>query len=173
MINGGHLKPITPMTTFGFDNVIAALAYIRSGKHYGKIVISNAEKADVQLPIRPALRTLRLQPNASYLIVGGLKGACGTLAIHMAVHGARHIIVSSRSGINDDASARIVDSCRVHGCEVTEAKGDIGNVEFTRQLFKFANPRIAGIIQGAMVLRVGPLIFCPCNLVILTLHPSG
>lgn len=142
------------MTTFGFESVIDALAYIRSGKHFGKIVISNAGNADVQLPIRPALPTLRLQPNVSYLIVGGLKGACGTLAIHMAIHGAQHIIASSRSGIEDEASVRIIESCRVHGCKVTEAKGDIGNVDFTRRLFKSANPRIAGIIQGAMVLRV-------------------
>ena len=171
MINGGHLKPITPMTTFGFDDVVAALAYIRSGKHFGKIVISNAGQEDVQMPIRPALRTLQLQPNVSYLIVGGLKGACGTLAIHMAAHGARHIIVSSRSGINDEASARIVNSCRFYGCEVIEAKGDVGNADSTRLLFQSANPRIAGIIQGAMVLRVSltskkffpPSKLCKCS----------
>lgn len=75
----------------------------------------------------------------------------------MAIHGARHIIVSSRSGIEDEASVRIVDSCRVHGCKVTEAKGDIGDVDFIRRLFKTANSRIAGIIQGAMVLKVSPL----------------
>ena len=164
LINGGHLKPITLITTFGFENVIDALAYIRSGKHFGKIVTSNAGKADVHLPIRPALLTLQLQPSASYLIVGGLKGICGTLAIHMAVHGARHIIVNSRSGINDEASARIVKGCRVHGCEVTEARGDNGNSDFTDRLFKSANPRIAGIIQGAMVLRVSPIMFLFLNI---------
>ena len=72
----------------------------------------------------------------------------------MAQHGARHIIVSNRSGISDDASARVMDSCRFHGCEVTEAKGDIGSIQFVGRMFKTASPRIAGIIQGAMVLRV-------------------
>ena len=142
------------MTTFGFDDIVAALSYIRSGRHFGKIVISNAEKEDIQIPIRPANRSLQLQPNVSYLIVGGLKGACGTLAIHMAQHGARHIIISSRSGISDEASVRVVDSCLFYGCEVTEAKGDVGKIESVRRLFKSANPRIAGIVQGAMVLRV-------------------
>ena len=142
------------MTIFGFDDVVAALAYIRSGRHFGKIVISNTTCQDIELPIRPAIRRLQLQKSASYLIVGGLKGACGTLAIHMAKHGARHIIVSSRSGISDEASARIVDSCMQYGCEITEAKGDVGNMEFIRRLFKSARTRIAGIVQGAMVLRV-------------------
>ncbi|KAL8918766.1 MAG: hypothetical protein Q9208_007163 [Pyrenodesmia sp. 3 TL-2023] len=157
LIEGGHLKPIHPITIFGFNDVVAALAYIRSGRHLGKIVISNATNQDIELPIRPALRSLQLQSNVSYLIVGGLKGACGTLAIHMAKHGARHIIVSSRSGISDEASIRIVDSCLLYGCEVIEAKGDVGNSESVRRLFKSANPRIAGIVQGAMVLRDKPL----------------
>ncbi|KAH9985141.1 KR domain-containing protein [Xylariaceae sp. FL0662B] len=156
LIDGGHIKPIHPITTFGFDDIIAALSYIRSGRHLGKIVISNSEKEDVQVPIRPAVRDLQLKPDVSYLIVGGLKGACGTLAIHMAQYGASHIIINSRSGINDEASASIVDSCRFYGCEITEARGDIGNIESVRRIFKSSNPRIGGIVQGAMVLRDKP-----------------
>ncbi|KAI1460694.1 hypothetical protein F4805DRAFT_372476 [Annulohypoxylon moriforme] len=156
LFNAGLLRPIHPITVFGFDEVQKALAYIRSGKHLGKVVISSGENADVQLPIRPAVRGLQLRSDASYLIIGGLKGACGTLAIHLAQHGARHIIVSSRSGIDDEASARIVASCNFYGAEVVEAKGDIGNIESVRQLFKSATPKIAGVIQGAMVLRDKP-----------------
>jgi len=96
-----------------------------------------------------------LKPDVSYLIVGGLKGACGTLAIHMAQHGARHILVSNRSGISDDASARVIQNCLFYGCEVVEAKGDVVDSESVRRMFKSATHRIAGIIQGAMVLRVG------------------
>ncbi|KAM5343618.1 hypothetical protein ACJ41O_012155 [Fusarium nematophilum] len=156
LIDGGHINPIHPVTTFGFDDVVSALSYIRSGRHLGKIVISNAEKDDVQVPIRPAVRSLQLQPDVSYLIVGGVKGLCGTLAIHMAQHGARHIIIDSRRGIDDEASARVVESCKFYGCQVVEAKGDVGDIEFVRGMFKSASPRIAGIIQGAMVLRDKP-----------------
>ena len=159
LINAGHVKPIQPITTFGYDKVVDALSYIRSGKHLGKIVISNGEREDVELPIRPAVPRLRLDPDVSYLIVGGLRGACGTLAIHMAQHGARHIIVNSRSGIGDEASARIVASCNVYKCEVVEVKGDVGDIDFVREMFKSAVPRIAGVIQGAMVLRVSEFSF--------------
>ena len=86
----------------------------------------------------------------------------------MAQHGAKHILVSNRSGINDEASARIVDGCRFHGCEVTEAKGDIGNLESVKRMFKSASPRIAGVIQGAMVLRVSLSIFYTMQNIILT-----
>ncbi|RYP39087.1 hypothetical protein DL767_002350 [Monosporascus sp. MG133] len=156
LVEAGHVKAIQPIIPYGFDNVPGALAHIRRGQHIGKIVITNYG-ADVQVPIRPALRTLQLSPNVSYLIVGGLKGLCGSLAIHMARHGARHLIVCNRSGTTDDASARVVRSCLTYGCEVTEARGDVGDADFVRRIFKSAHPkRIAGVIQGAMVLRDKP-----------------
>ncbi|KAI0854612.1 hypothetical protein F4860DRAFT_522968 [Xylaria cubensis] len=160
LIETGCIKPINPITIFGFDNVAGALSLIRSGRHIGKIVISNCNSGqnDVQLPIRPAARKLRLRPDVSYLIVGGLRGACGTLAIHMAQHGARKIIINSRSGITDDeTSARIVSSCNLYGCEIIDARGDVADISFVRRLLKSARPRIAGVIQGAMVLRDKPL----------------
>ncbi|KAI0534837.1 hypothetical protein GGR58DRAFT_519918 [Xylaria digitata] len=156
LIEGGHLKPITPMTVFGFDAIPAALAHIRAGRHIGKIVISSQNKKDLQVQVRPAVRRLQLRTNVSYLIVGGLKGACGTLAVHMAQHGARHIVAVSRSGISDQASARVVRNCLSYGCEVTEAKGDVGNMDFIRRIFKSTIPHIGGIIQGAMVLKDKP-----------------
>lgn len=130
------------------------MAYIRSGRHIGKVVISDGDKSNVQVPIRPAVRKVTLRSDASYLIVGGLKGLCGNLAVYMAQLGAKRIIVCSRSGIGDDGSQKIVLNCLAHGCQVIEAKGDVGNIGFVRTVFKDASPRISGIIQGAMILRV-------------------
>lgn len=139
---------------YGFDKVIEALTFMRRGQHIGKIVISSGTESDVQLPVRSAIRKLQLQSDSSYLIVGGLKGLCGSVAIHLARHGARHIIVMSRSGTGDEASARVIAHCAGHGCELIEAKGDVGDLEFVRTVFKSARYRISGVIQGAMVLRV-------------------
>ncbi|KAK3903543.1 putative polyketide synthase protein [Staphylotrichum tortipilum] len=156
LIDGGHLRPIHPITTFGFDDVPSALAHIRGGRHIGKIVISSGQE-DVKVPIRPAVSTLELRPDASYLIVGGLKGLCGNLAIHMASHGARRIIVCSRSGLADTASQKTARNCRSYGCEIVEAKGDVADEEFVQNVFNHAWPPIAGVIQGAMILRDKPL----------------
>ncbi|KAG9520859.1 ketoacyl-synt-domain-containing protein, partial [Aureobasidium melanogenum] len=156
LVEAKHIKAINPVITYGFDNVPAALAYIRRGQHIGKIVITSHGE-DTQVPIRPALRTLQLQSDVSYLIVGGLKGLCGSVAIHLARHGARHLIACNRSGILDDASVRVVRSCATYGCTVTAAQGDIADWHFVRNMFKSAYPRrIAGVIQGAMVLRDKP-----------------
>lgn len=154
LVEANHIKAIHPIVPYGFENVPAALAYIRRGQHIGKIVITNYGK-DVKVPIRPAIRTLQLRPDVSYLVVGGLKGLCGSVAIHLARSGARRIIACSRSGTGDDASARVIRSCLTYGCTVEEARGDVSDFNFVRDVFKSArqNP-IAGVIQGAMVLRV-------------------
>ncbi|KAK8033522.1 polyketide synthase [Apiospora marii] len=156
LVEARHISSIKPVVTYGFEDVPAALAYIRRGQHMGKIVITNHGE-DVKVPTRPALRTLELKPDVSYLIVGGLKGLCGSVAIHLARSGAKHIIACSRSGTNDDASARIIQGCATYGCRISEARGDIADPAFVKSMFDSARGhRIAGIIQGAMVLRDKP-----------------
>ncbi|CAI7649211.1 unnamed protein product [Penicillium glandicola] len=158
LVNGGHVGPIYPITRYPFEEVIPALSYMRSGKHMGKIVISGpTEGTDLNLPIRPAVPTLQLDSAAAYLIVGGLRGLCGSLAVYLARQGARCIISISRSGIQDPASARVHANCAAYGCEIVEAKGDVGDLDFVRQVFRSIQPRrVAGLIQGAMVLRDKP-----------------
>ncbi|KAK1774693.1 hypothetical protein QBC45DRAFT_337084 [Copromyces sp. CBS 386.78] len=150
-INGGQ----TVAKGFHEQESTVQLEASESGNssHNGRVVISS--HGDVRVPVRPALRTLQLREDASYLIIGGLKGLCGSLAIHMAQHGAKHIISCSRSGTWDAVSTRIIKGCGAYGCAVTEAKGDVGSSSFVRSLFKRyrGGRRIAGIIQGAMVLR--------------------
>lgn len=155
------------MTTFSFNQVIEALSFIRRGQHIRKLVVTSGEKDDIQLPVRPAVRKLSLDPEAAYLIVSVLKGLCGSLAVHMARHGARHIIVMSRSGTQDDASARIITNCGAYGCETIDVKGDVGDLETVRRVFKSSHPRrIAGVIQGAMVLRISRTCHTGCRNVV-------
>jgi NAD(P)-dependent dehydrogenase (short-subunit alcohol dehydrogenase family)/aryl carrier-like protein len=157
LVEEGHLKPIRPITVYPQDKVISALSYIRSGQHMGKIVVSSGDSEDTRLPIRPAVRKLALSPDATYLIVGGVKGLCGSIAVHLARHGARSITVISRSGTDDPASARIIENCNAHGCEVVDASGDVADLEFVKKVFANARPkRVGGVIQGAMVLRDRP-----------------
>ncbi|KAK8135250.1 beta-ketoacyl synthase domain-containing protein [Apiospora sp. TS-2023a] len=157
LVSSGRIQPIQPTTLYGFDKVPDALAFMRRGQHIGKLVISRNNQRDVRVPIRSVPPQLRLRSDVAYLLVGGLKGLCGSLAIHMARSGARNIIVCCRSGIADPVSRKVERDCRSYGCEVSEAKGDITNKEFVRSLFSLPYPGpIAGVIQGAMVLRDTP-----------------
>ncbi len=115
---------------------------------------TKATLAPPEVTVRPAPRSLALRPDAAYLIVGGLRGLCGSLALHLAEYGARHLVVMSRSGCADEQSQAVVKGCAALGCRVHDAKGDVTRADDVRRVFEQAPAPIAGVIQGAMVLRV-------------------
>ena len=154
LIEKEHVKPISPIRTFAFEDVSSAFRFMRGANHIGKIVISNACKKAIEIPVRPAPRKFPLRGDISYLIIGGLRGLCGSLSVYMARHGARHITVMSRSGYNDESSQRILKDLSNEGCQVDLVIGDVSEVDDVRRAFQNATAPIGGIIQGAMVLRV-------------------
>ncbi|KAL1642561.1 Type I Iterative PKS [Diplodia intermedia] len=147
------VKPITPMSVFPFEDIPAALHYMRGGKHVGKLVISNNSSPDVTVKMRPKPRVLQLRGDASYLLVGGLKGLCGSLAVQLARRGAKHLVILARSGYADAASQAAIAHIESEGCQVQLMVGDVSKLEDVRRVFAEATPKIAGVIQGAMVLR--------------------
>ncbi|KAI1773059.1 putative polyketide synthase [Hypoxylon cercidicola] len=153
LIRQGHIKPLHICKVFSFEETIDALRYMAQGKHIGKIVISYEKSKIVKLPIRPALPALKLRSDASYLISGGFKGLCGSLAIYLARNGARNIVVMSRSGYQDPASRATIFNLDAMGCHVDLVIGDVTNIDDVRRAFKSAPKPIVGVIQGAMVLR--------------------
>ncbi|KAK8135399.1 PKSKA1 [Apiospora sp. TS-2023a] len=157
LLEQGHVRPITPMQTFGFGQVTDALALMRSTKHMGKLVLSRgADDSDQQVAIRPAQRLVRFRPDATYLLVGGLKGICGSLAVDFAKKGAKHLAALSRSDYDDPQSQIVLRQLQDLGCQIDLLRGDITKVEDVRRVFAETTVPVAGIIQGAMVLRDRP-----------------
>ncbi|KAK3984635.1 hypothetical protein QBC44DRAFT_10438 [Cladorrhinum sp. PSN332] len=150
----GHIKPITPRKVFSFSKIVEAMRYMRSGEHMGKIVISDGEDVeDIKVPVRQAPHSLVFNPEAAYLVVGGLKGLCGSLAVYMSRCGAKNLIVMSRSGADNDRSRKVMEDLTGLGATVTVARGDVSNPEDVTRVFKESKLPIKGIIQGAMLLR--------------------
>jgi NAD(P)-dependent dehydrogenase (short-subunit alcohol dehydrogenase family) len=107
--------------------------------------------------IRPAAKSLKFKATGSYLIVGGLKGLCGSLALFLARQGARRLVVLSRSGYGDNSSKSVLADLSSLGTNVDLIQGDVTMIEDVRRAFAQASAPICGIIQGAMVLRVSQL----------------
>ena len=154
LIEKGHVKPIHPITTFPFEDISSAFRFMRGASHMGKIVITNGSQHHIEVPVRPVPRQLELRGDVSYLIIGGLRGLCGSLAIYMARLGAKHLVVMSRSGADDKISQGVLKNIYNEGCEVDLFKGDVSSFSDVRKAFKEASAPVGGIIQGAMVLRV-------------------
>ncbi|MCJ1306407.1 hypothetical protein MMC25_000049 [Agyrium rufum] len=153
LIADGHIKPISPTTVFPFDDIKSAFRYIRDGKHMGKIVISNGSQVDVQIQARKALQSMKLRDDVGYLIVGGLKGLCGSIPLSFARHGASHLIVMGRSGFDDKASQTVIRNIEAEGCEIHVVTADVTIEQDVKRAFARATKPVGGIVQGAMVVR--------------------
>ncbi|PYI31660.1 polyketide synthase [Aspergillus indologenus CBS 114.80] len=157
LIAGGHISPITRITPFSMTQIPEAFAYLRSGKHIGKIVISDGEATgDVAVPVRRLQHKVTITDTTAFLIVGGLKGLCGSFAIRLAYRGVRHIVIMTRSGCRDPRSQAVIAQCRSLGCEIYDCRGDVARIVDVRRAFTRAPYPIQGVIHGAMVLRDRP-----------------
>jgi KR domain len=119
--------------------------------------------------VRAAPRQLVLRADASYIIVGGFKGLCGSLAIYLARLGAGHLVVMCRSGFADDKSQAVLKNINAAGCRVEQVQGDVCVLADVQRAFKAAPVPVRGVIQGAMVLRVSTRVHPPGSLAVLTL----
>jgi polyketide synthase 12 len=121
----GELEPL-PTTTFELESAPAALRHLSQARHTGKVL----------LRIPPAL-----DPNRTVLITGGT-GALGTLlARHLAdVHGARHLLLTSRRGPSAPGAEQLVEQLEELGASTRVLACDISNREALGALLQTIPP---------------------------------
>ncbi|KAK3987244.1 putative polyketide synthase [Cladorrhinum sp. PSN332] len=152
--NNGTIKPIFPTTVFSVSHVPRANEAAGSQRQ-GKVVLSLEGNPLVLTPPAPAPE-LQLDPEAAYVIAGGL-GALGLNITDMMIErGARHLIFLSRSGgRKNQADLERIRSQGVRAdalaCDVTDAT----SVANAFSQLRADNCTVKGVIQCAMVLEDG------------------
>lgn len=99
---------------------------------------------------------VKLCANATYLIVGGLGGIGQSICYWMAKHGAKNLIVISRSAAAQGKASPVLSELSQLGCRVRTVGCDIANdCDLAKALWLSSTdmPPIRGVIQGTMVLR--------------------
>lgn len=148
----GDYQPLTHKT-FPITDIVEAFRFMAQGKHVGKNVLS----FDVdEIPIHSCSEDgLLLRADATYLIVGGASGFGLELAKWMTEHGAQNIVLLSRSGPRDEASADTIGTLQKAGFNVVDARGDVtkeADVQRVINDIQADMPPLKGVIHGAMVL---------------------
>ncbi|XXT16878.1 SDR family NAD(P)-dependent oxidoreductase [Sorangium sp. So ce429] len=101
-----------------------------------------------------AERAVDLRPDGSYLIVGGLGGLGLALAQWMVSRGARHLVLSGRSGASEPAR-RAIEAMQAEGAQVVVAQADVSQRAEVAGLLATIErraPRLRGVVHAAMVL---------------------
>jgi NAD(P)-dependent dehydrogenase (short-subunit alcohol dehydrogenase family) len=91
------------------------------------------------------------------MIIGGTGGLGRSVASWMVEHGARNIVLLSRSGGAKDKFDCLLEKIKCPDARIMVQKCDVSDESQVRQLFKDLKaslPPICGVIHAAMVLRV-------------------
>ena len=94
LIDQGEL-PAIPVTEFPYRDYAKALRLMTTGRHQGKLVLKAPSGKDDSAFTVADVRPL-LDPNATYLVTGGLGGFGLRLLPYLAFAGARHITLLDR-----------------------------------------------------------------------------
>ncbi|KAL5040990.1 hypothetical protein BDW71DRAFT_212552 [Aspergillus fruticulosus] len=154
LLEEGTISPVYPVSSCPLDDIGKVLRLLQVGKHTGKVVLSISPNEQVR--VVPRARTARLRRDASYLLIGGAGGIGRSMAHWLAAHGARNIIVLSRSAETNPAAANLVTELQPLGCRVKPISCDASvQAELAAALDGCSAelPPIRGVIQAAMVLQ--------------------
>ena len=153
----GLIREAKPTTVMTFSQIEEGLRILQSGKGVGKMIF--VPSPDDIVPLVPRqLSEYSLQPDATYVISGGLGGIGRSLAAWMVAKGARSLAFLSRSGKITDPVQKMItnlesDNCsvRIYTCDVS----DKARVAQVMEECRVTLPPIKGCIQGAMTLKDG------------------
>jgi len=153
------LTPVHPITAYPIADIAKAFRLLQTGKHMGKVVLSVGSQEMV--PVLPRDKAARLSPNASYLLVGGVGGIGQSMANWMVTHGAKNIILLSRSAGVSKKTGAFVAELQEAGCRVKAVNCDVSSMTDLAKAVQTCEteglPPIRGVIQAAMVLQVSDI----------------
>jgi NADPH:quinone reductase-like Zn-dependent oxidoreductase/SAM-dependent methyltransferase/acyl carrier protein/NADP-dependent 3-hydroxy acid dehydrogenase YdfG len=132
-----------------------AFACLRHSRHIGKVVVTFNDP----VPLIPSVQAAVLDPNATYLITGGLAGFGAATARYLVARGARHLVLVSRRGLHAPEAAALLADLHAQGVQVSAHAADAADTGAMRSIIEAIDAtsrRLAGVIHAAMVLDDGP-----------------
>jgi NADPH:quinone reductase-like Zn-dependent oxidoreductase len=153
-------KPLAPLTVYSYAQVEQAFRALQSGAVSGKIVVQ-ARDDDLVPVVPPAQPAFTVDPDATYLLAGGLGGIGRSIADMLLSHGARHLAFISRSGDTRDEAKVFLKQMRRHDCDARAYSCNISSrasLQATVAQCAAELPPIKGLVQCSMVLKVCPSI---------------
>ncbi|KAL8828179.1 MAG: hypothetical protein Q9191_002743, partial [Dirinaria sp. TL-2023a] len=114
------------------------------------------ETESIQQAMPAPLPKVSVSPHASYLITGGTGGLGRSITRWLAGQGAKHIVLASRSGLQQSGITELIDEVKCLGAHVVVKACDIADRSQVQSLVDECHqtmPPIRGVIHGAMALR--------------------
>ncbi|GAA2636906.1 SDR family NAD(P)-dependent oxidoreductase [Actinomadura fulvescens] len=157
-LNAGHYRPL-PHSVYPAARVAEAFSLMQHSGHIGKVVVSLEPDDPVPVHVTPAPQ--RFDSGGTYLVTGGLGGFGAATARWLADHGARHLALLSRRGIEAPEAPALLDELNRQGVTATAYAADVSDPTAMSavldQIDATGHP-LTGVVHAAMVLDDESLI---------------
>lgn len=143
------------------SSIVEAQEAAKTAADHESVVVSFDETTTVNMrrsQLSPGASLLI--PEATYIIAGGLGGLGRAVSQWMVRHGARYLVLMSRSGPKTAKAKELLCQLRNQGIHVETPLCDISHESSVRDVIASCSerlPPIAGCIQATMVLTVSPI----------------
>lgn len=151
----GTFRPL-PYQTYPASRLQEAFTYVQQAKHIGKVVIDMTDPVQVE----PAAAPYAPDPDACYLITGGLGGFGAATARHLAAKGARHLALVSRRGGNSPEAPELLADLTRQGVTATAWSADAADRDAMGEVIaqiRANGRRIGGYVHGAVIVDDDPM----------------
>src|SRR5213075_1383252 len=158
LVEKGALRPL-PFRAFPASRINSAFRLMAGGKHIGKVVVVFPTPFVSRRGELPA-PGFEVKPDGCYLITGAFGGYGKVLARWLAERGARHLVLTSRSGASSPEASKFVEDLQKRGVEVRVVSANVGAPDDVRRLFaeiKSGARPLRGLFHLAMVIDDAPL----------------
>jgi phthiocerol/phenolphthiocerol synthesis type-I polyketide synthase C len=155
-IEQGAFRPL-PVRAFPAAKTATALRTLAQGRQIGKVVVSVHERQ--QPAVYQKQLPAQFEPDATYLITGGLGGIGLAVASWMVELGAKHLVLLGR-GPASKAGQRAVEDLRGNGSDVVYARGDVTQTDQLASVLESIRatmPPLRGVVHAAGILDDGIL----------------
>jgi phthiocerol/phenolphthiocerol synthesis type-I polyketide synthase C len=149
----GALRPL-PYRVFNATRAEEAFRYMQQARQIGKILLNYEDLPKVKCPVKEQRASLQLDPEATYLVTGGLGGFGLETAKFLASKGAKHLTLISRSGTSPESSIESFNELAKMDVELSCHAIDVTSQEQLSALFdNFGSslPALKGIVHAATV----------------------
>lgn len=115
-----------------------------TGKHIGKVLLKIRDE-ESQKTSQPTPKTVAsiprtyMNPDKSYVLVGGLGGFGLELANWLITRGAKHIVLTSRSGVRTGYQSLCIRRWRDNGINIVISTDDVTTLAGAEKLINTAN----------------------------------
>lgn len=151
----GITKPVSPVTIYSISEVEKAFRLMQTGKHRGKIALTWGAH-DIVPVLQSPVPSIKLDRDATYVLVGGLGGLGRSLANLLADLGAGCLCFISRSGDKSGAAQELIQDIKFRNIRIEIYSCDIADGQHLSETLRHCKarlPPIKGLFQCAVVLR--------------------